>query len=432
MQAPPTKPRHHLLSLNAWKTQLVFWFGAILVGLVTVGLTYGSEAAGAIFKQIQQQYPLLPYLLTPLGLAALAWITQRFFHGAERSGIPQIKAALDPHTHTTALLGLRIVVGKILVSLGGIFCGASVGMGGPSIHIGASLMAYMGRFAHFGPHYLERGLILAGSSAGFAAIFCAPLAGIVFAIEEMGRSLEEKTSGIILTAVILAGVTSLALLGNYAFFEHQATSLESGRAWLAIPLCGVVTGLLGGLFSQCLIQGTQWFRKIPALTPVRLALLCGIVLAILADFSQGLSTGTGYQETKQILLASESMNPWYPLTRMLANIATYFSGIPAGIFVPSISTGAGFGANLAEWFPLAPASAMILLGMVGYFSGMLQSPMTAFVLVMEMTNSHDLLLPLMATAFIASSTSRLICPVALYKALTEFYLPPPKSDTPTT
>jgi H+/Cl- antiporter ClcA len=106
---------------------------------------------------------------------------------------------------------------------------------------------------------------------------------------------------------------------------------------------------------------------------------------------------------------------------MLATIATFFSGIPSGIFVPSIATGAGLGANLANWFPIAPTSVIILLSITAYFAGMLQSPLTSFVVVLEMTHSHDLSIPLMAAAFLASGTSKLINPQPLYRALCNAY-----------
>jgi H+/Cl- antiporter ClcA len=122
------------------------------------------------------------------------------------------------------------------------------------------------------------------------------------------------------------------------------------------------------------------------------------------------------------------MDPFFPFYKMLATCATFFSGIPSGIFVPSIATGAGFGANLANWFPVAPASAMILLTMTAYFSGMLQSPLTSFVIVMEMTGSHEILIPLMATAFFATGTSKLINPVPLYRALCDSYIQPAIPD----
>ena len=417
-----------LFSLSLWKTHLVFWLGAILVGLATIALTLGSERASELFKTLHQEYLLYSFIFTPVCLTLLAWVTIRFFPGAERSGVPQVKAALQPNQsdNERPLLGLRISAGKLLLSIGGILSGASVGLGGPAIHIGASLMSYFGRFANFAPHYLEKGLIIAGSSAGFAAIFSAPLAGIVFAIEEMSRSLEEKTSGLILTAVIFAGATALIIQGQYVYFSDRSMSFPWGTAWLIIPLCGIFTGLMGGLFSLAILKGGQILESLSYLSPLKIAFICGIIIAILNYFTGGSTAGTGYQEAKDYLLHAETMPPEYPFMRILATLATFFIGIPAGIFVPSLSIGAGLGANLAELVPIAPLSVVILLGMTGYFAGMLQAPLTSFVIIMEMTNSHELLLPMMATAFIANGTSKLVCPLALYEGLTQHYL---KSDT---
>jgi H+/Cl- antiporter ClcA len=422
MLTPEKQPS--LLSLTVLKTHLVFWLGAVFVGLASVALTMGSEYMSDLFRALYKDFSLYSFIFTPVCLTFLAWVTITFFPGSERSGVPQVKAAMlsSQANNSSPFLSIRIVIGKLLISIAGVFSGASVGLGGPAIHIGAALMTYFGRFANFAPHYLERGLILAGSSAGFAAIFSAPLAGIVFAIEEMGRSLEEKTSGLILTAVIFAGATALIILGQYVFFSDQSISFPWGKAWLIIPICGIATGLMGGLFSLILLKGGSVLKAIPHLSPLRIAFVCGIIIAILNYFSGGLTAGTGYQETKTYLLHAEHMPAEYPLMRMLANIATFFVGIPAGIFVPSLSVGAGIGANLAEWIPIAPMSVVILLGMTGYFAGMLQSPLTAFVIIMEMTNSHELLLPMMATAFIANGTSKLICPLSLYQGLTETYL----------
>jgi H+/Cl- antiporter ClcA len=141
----------------------------------------------------------------------------------------------------------------------------------------------------------------------------------------------------------------------------------------------------------------------------------------LGFFSNGYTFGTGYQETKAILEGNTLTHPLYPFFKMLATCFTVFSGIPAGIFVPSIAAGAGLGVNLAHWFPVAQEGAMILLTMSAYFSGMLRSPITAFVIVMEMTNSHEIMIPLMTTAFIAAGTSKMFNPVPLYRALSDSY-----------
>ncbi len=423
-----TQASESLFSLTAWKQRLVFWIGAIFVGLLIVAMTLLSEWAGETYRSISIQYPWFNFIIAPLGLSLTAWITFRFFPGCERSGIPQVKTALEIKGNLddrNRLISLKIALGKMLLPIMGLLSGASVGFGGPAVHVGASFMASLGKAVKFPPHYMERGLILAGSAAGFAAMFSAPLAGIIFAIEEMGRALEEKISSLVLTAIVFSGVTAYAILDNYIFFNDKSFIMPWSQSWLAVPLCGIVGGFLGGVFSKILIRGGRFINR-TRLPIALIAFACGGVIAILGYYSNGDSFGTGYSQAKAILTHSGDMDPFFPLYKMLATCATFFSGIPSGIFVPSIATGAGFGVNLAHWFPVAPASAMILLTMTAYFSGMLQSPLTSFVIVMEMTGSHEILIPLMATAFFATGTSKLINPLPLYRALCNAYQTPKK------
>lgn len=417
-----------LFSITAWKQRLVFWVGAIFVGLLIVAMTLLSEWAGETYREISKQYFWFNFIIAPIGLSLTAWITFRFFPGSERSGIPQVKTALEITGNLddrNRLISLKIALGKMLLPIMGLLSGASVGFGGPAVHVGASLMASLGKAVKFPPHYMEKGLILAGSAAGFAAMFSAPLAGIIFAIEEMGRALEEKISSLVLTAIIFSGVTAYALLNNYIFFSDKSFIMPWSQSWIAVPLCGIVGGFLGGVFSKIIISGGRFLNR-TGLPIVIIAFACGGIIAILGYYSNGDSFGTGYSQAKAILTNTEDMDPFFPLYKMLATCATFFSGIPSGIFVPSIATGAGFGVNLATWFPVAPVSAMILLTITAYFSGMLQSPLTSFVIVMEMTGSHEILIPLMATAFFATGTSKLINPVPLYRALCNSYIQPAK------
>lgn len=421
-----------LFSVAGWKQRLVFWLGAILVGLLIVTMTLFSEWVGETYRSIALRYPWFNFVIAPLGLSLTAWLTFRFFPGSERSGIPQVKTALEITTNLderSKLISLRITAGKILLPIMGLFSGASVGFGGPAVQVGASVMASLGKAVKFPSHYLEKGLILAGSAAGFAAMFSTPLTGIVFAIEELGRAMEERISSLVLTAIIFAGITAYVLLDSYIFLQDKSLLMPWGRDWLAIPLCGIAGGLSGGLFSKIIVSGGNLLSRSRSRMPmVFIAFLCGIVIAILGYHSGGQTFGTGYQETQAILEDYHGMDPWFPLLKMLATCATFFSGIPSGIFVPSITVGSGVGANLATWLPLAPPMAMILLSIAAYFSGMLQSPITSFVMVMEMTDNQEILIPLMATAFIAAGTSRLMNPRPLYRALCDAYIPSTRQD----
>lgn len=420
------------LSANPWKHRLVFWLGAIIIGLSIASMTLLSEWVAAIFRRTSADYFWFKFVAPPFGLTLTAWLTFRFFPGSQGSGVPQVKTALEiPYTlsERTKLVSLRIAIGKAFLPILGLLSGASVGFCGPATHVGASIMVSLGKVAKFPTLYMSKGLLLAGSAAGFAAIFSAPLAGIFFAIEEMGRTLEERISTLVLTAIIFSGITAYSILHYSIYFTDSPLDLPWGDEWLAIPFCGIIGGLLGGLFSRIVVAGHHLMNRF-RLPYIPVAFACGCIIALIGFVSEGETFGTGYQMAKNIMYGSAPMDPLLPVYKMLATCATFFSGIPGGIFVPSIATGAGFGANLANWFPIAPASVMIMLTITAYFSGMLQSPLTSFALILEITNNHEISIPIMAAAFIASGVSKLMNPQPLYRALCDAFLQylPEKTD----
>jgi H+/Cl- antiporter ClcA len=324
------------------------------------------------------------------------------------------------------VLSLRIAFGKFIVTLLGLCCGASIGREGPTVQIGAAIMHALGRKLRLPRLNLDRALILAGGAAGVAAAFNTPLAGVVFAIEELSPSFEARTSGTVLTAVIIAGITTLALMGNYAYFGHTAVELDFGRGWLSVMLCGVGGGLSGGLFSAALIRAAHGlpggFGRIARRWPIVFVACCGVALAVIGIVSGGQTYGTGYAQARGLVEGTGAPGPWFIVLKFLATAISYISGIPGGIFAPSLSIGAGLGAWLAAFIPSAPAGAVVLLGMVGYFSGVVQAPITATIIVMEMTDNQRLTIPLMATAFLAFGVSRLVCRRPIYGALARRFL----------
>ena len=412
------RSRRVLFHPKAWRIRLFFWISAILVGMVAALFAIGSEHADHGFHFILQHYEWASLVITPLGLVLIAWLTRRFFPGSQGSGIPQTIAAMQMQAKSS-VLSIRIAIGKVVLTLMGLACGASIGREGPTVHIGASLMYALGRYAKYTPRYMDNGVILAGGAAGIAAAFNTPLAGIVFAIEELSRSFEQRNSGVILLAVVIAGVTASVLLGHYHYFGTFDVIMPDYAAWLAVPICGIAGGLLGGLFSQGLISGSRRLHNTIVKYPYRLAMVCGLIIAITGLLTQTSIHGTGYDAARDIINSggSADFDAWYPFAKMLATTASYLSGIPGGIFAPSLATGAGIGADLGHWFPVAPLSVMIMLGMVGYFSGVVQSPITAFVIVMEMTNNQSMMLAVIATSLIGTGASRLVCPEPIYRTL---------------
>jgi len=302
-----------------------------------------------------------------------------------------------------------------------LLCGASIGREGPTVQVGASIMFAVGKLS---PRQ-QSGLILAGASAGVAAAFNTPLAGIVFGIEEMSRAFEEKTSALLIGAIIAAGLVSLALVGDYTYFGTTSVHLDHA-GWLAVPVCGVTGGLLGGLFSRILIEFGRGLPGFAGRTikryPVWFAMLCGIGVALCGLASHDTIYGTGYAQVKPLLTHGAPVPESFGLLKLTATALASVSGIPGGIFSPSLAIGAGIGFNLSAIFPSTPIAALILLGMVSYFAGVVQAPITAFVIVTEMTNDHAMVVPLMAAAFIGRAASRVLCREGVYHALSKNFL----------
>ena len=417
-----------LLSPRLWMRRLVYWLGALLVALMAIGFASGADVAQGVFQKIIAVNPLLVVVLAPGGLALSVVLTRRLFPGAQGSGIPQVIAALHmiDGLAIRRILSWRIAVGKVALTLLGLACGASIGREGPTVQVGATIMFGLGRMLHLPQLQMERALVLAGGAAGIAGAFNTPLAGIVFAIEELSHSFETRTSGTVLTAVIVAGIATLALIGNYSYFGVTSVQLNVGAGWLAVLLCSLAGGLAGGLFSRLLIAGAYGLPRAAGQLilrhPMLFAALCGLVLAGLGWLSDGTTYGTGYDQARQLVEGHASLPGSFPLLKFLATVVSYLSGIPGGIFAPSLAVGAGLGQALAPLLPGAPSNAVVLLGMVGYFSGVVQAPITATVIVMEMTDNQNMTIPLMATSMLAFGVSRLVCRRALYGALARRYL----------
>jgi H+/Cl- antiporter ClcA len=269
-----------------------------------------------------------------------------------------------------------------------------------------------------------RGLILAGSAAGIAAAFNTPLAGIVFAIEEMSRAYQARTNGLVLFAVILAGLASLAVAGNYTYFGvTHVTAAFPGDVPLVIA-CGVIGGAFGAMFSIATLWITRTVRQWRAGTALTrmfvVAGSAGLLVAIVGVAFGGATFGTGYAQARGAIEGTP-LPPLYFLGKFVASLASTVSGIPGGLFAPSLAVGAGLGSTLGTIFG-ANVSLAAVLGMAGYFAGVVQAPMTAFVIILEMTGNHGNAVPLMAASMLGYGTARLITPEPLYHALSRLFL----------
>lgn len=417
--------RFGLVSRQIWIERAVIWLAAAVTGLVVVFFTFLTEHAIAFFNTLSGRFMWLPLVLCPCAGFFISWATRRFFVGAEGSGIPQVIAAIRddlPLGQRGLFVSLKIVVGKIFLGVAGLAAGFSAGREGPSVQVGASVMYAFRRFLPHCDVKVGRYLILAGGAAGIAAAFNTPLAGVMFAIEELGKRFEEKTNGVLVSAIVLSGLISISLQGNYVYFGRlEVDSVDYKILW-PLLLCALTCGLAGGVFSKILIMGSRptsgviWsFRKAH---PYWWAAICGLVIALLGVFTNGAPHGSGYVFTQATLDGDISLAWYYAPVKFVATVFTFLSGIPGGIFAPSLAIGAGIGSNLMGMFDYTMALPVYALCMAGFLAAVTQAPLTSFIIVMEMIDGHAMVISLMAISMIASLISRMFGR-PLYSALAE-------------
>ncbi|MGN6111421.1 MAG: chloride channel protein [Luteimonas sp.] len=410
-----------LLSGAGWKRRAALWGGAVAVALAAILFAKASDLAFSLFRRLLAISPYWAFAATPVVFATLAWATGRGLQATRGSGIPQVIAALQtPRDWANRHLSMRVAAAKMALTVGGLLGGASIGREGPTVHVGAAIMRAVGaRFGFAGDRQSAR-FLLAGGAAGIAAAFNTPLAGVVFAIEELSGAFEHRFSGTLLTAVIVGGIVSLAVLGNYTYFGSMSGSLPLGRGWLAVLACGTLCGLAGGLFSRLLLaagsSGHRWAHWRQR-HPVVVAAACGLLLAVMGTWVSAGAFGTGYEQARTLLQGEGHVGPAFGALKFAANLVSYAAGIPGGLFSPALAVGAGLGDNLSALLPGVEPTAVVLLGMCGYLAGVTQAPLTSAVITMEMTDNNGMLLPILATVLLARGASALVCRQPVYKAL---------------
>ena len=284
------------------------WLAAAAVGAAAVAFAKIADFAQLGLRRLLGISTAIPWLLAPLGFCAIAWLTRRYFKGAEGSGIPQTIFAIRADSGEIGERFLRpaVVIGRVVLAGAALLCGGSIGREGPTVHVGAVIVHSVSRWMPKGRMPGQRhAMVLAGGAAGVAAAFNTPLAGIVFAIEELSRSFEERASGTTLTTVILAGIVAIALVGDYTYFgQPQVTAHAASITWQVL-LIAAMCGLGGGVFSRLTLASVNYLpwglQRLRMERPALFAGLCGLGVAALGTASGALTYGTGYEEARSIL-----------------------------------------------------------------------------------------------------------------------------------
>ena len=412
--------REEFSSGSRWMDRAVVLVYAIMTGLVVVGFTLLAEAASEGFHALSDWGTYgywLPLLWTPSLTVGILWWTRRYVPGAQGSGIPQVVLALDDDTSPAQrhwLVSLRLSVHKVGLVAGGLLAGLSIGREGPTVQVGAGVMQHAQRWLSPRAGIDSHDLMVAGAAAGIAAAFNTPLGGVIFALEQLSRRRSMSHSSLVIVSIVLSGLVAVSIFGNLSYFgELRVQHLGWNILWpgLVVALCA---GLAGGLFSRLLVASARGLpgrlSQLRAQFPLRFAAGCGFAVALIGLVSERHTAGAGYAPTRALLEAQGELPALYTTLKFCATWLSAWSGVPGGVFAPSLAIGAGLGSDVALWMGMSAEAAipLIAIGMVGFLAATTQGPITAFIIVMEMVSGHGMVLSLMATALLSSAIARLL------------------------
>jgi len=389
-----------------------FWVGSLVVGLVAVGYArlFALAEKGTVY--IVHRHLWLLFIVTPACFLLAWWLVRQFAPYSRGSGIPQVMAAIELavpkyNDRVNKLLSLRIICIKILSSLVMVFGGGVIGREGPTIQIAGSIFRKVNEWLpSWWPKISKRNMIMTGAAAGLAAAFNTPLGGIVFAVEELTRTHISYFKTALFTAVIIAGLTAQGLQGPYLYLGYPDISQLPGTVFLGVVIVAILTGLAGSLMAKWMLGLFKWkagFRF--TWQHILYVTGCALVIAALAFFIDEKVLGSGKDLMTTALFTANKHVAWYmPLLRIAGPIFSFTTGASGGVFAPALSAGASIGSLLSGWMHLSAngSNLLILSGMVGFLTGITRTPFTAAILVLEMTDRHNVIFHLMLAGMVAS------------------------------
>jgi CIC family chloride channel protein len=349
-------------------------------------------------------------LIIIMGLAGLivGWLVSRWAIEAKGTGIPEVMEAAALHG---GRIRPRVAPAKMLASSITIGFGGSAGSIGPIVQIGASIGSWLGQIMRLSNDQV-RTLLACGAAAGVAATFNAPIAGAIFALEVILGRFSTRHFGAVVISAVSADVIGRFALGDQPVFVVPAYTLSSFRELPIYVILALVSAVLAVLFIHLLHGLGSWFEGMkvhPAIVAAIGMVLTAIIIAPLPD-RQVLGSGLafiGEAISRDFSLSLGLMAAFFVL-KILATSLTLGSGNSGGVFAPSLFLGAVlgglFGTLAHSLFPgvVEHPGAYAIVGMAAFFAGATRAPITALLLVFEMSNDYKLILPLMLATVIST------------------------------
>lgn len=416
---------------------LPYLIAATFVGVMAVFYAklflYAEEWASDIYGHD----PFVAFAMAPSLFFAAWWIVEKYAPAAGGSGIPQLMAAaeiagdrdLERQGRVRALLGYRVFVTKIVSSLACVLGGGAIGREGPTLQLAGSTFYLTNRLlkrtlSRYVPTAGLQSMIITGGAAGLAAAFNTPLGGIVYAVEELAKVHLSFFRTSLIQAVIVSGIVAQLFLGSYLYLglPNVITPPWSMMGW--VVLAGALIGLCGALAGKALFSIGRFRSSLSKRRHRGLfAIACGLLFAGLFYVTGPVSLGSGKHVLLTLLFAKEPAQWYAPFSRFAGNLLAYGTGAAGGVFAPALATGATLGSLFSNLASQIDANVLILIGMIAFLTGVTRTPFTSFVLVLEMTDRHSVIFPMMIGAMSAHAAASLVDPESLYEKVMRSYLP---------
>jgi len=401
-------------------------------GLAAVGFRWLVTAATLLFTGTKDYSasaghpanPWIPWLggafviIAPaVGGLLYGPLVDRFAREARGHGVPEVMYAV---TKRGGRIPGKVALVKALASAITIGSGGSVGREGPIVQIGSALGSTLARVMRM-PESRVRTLVACGAAGGIAATFNAPIAGVFFALELLLRDFAATSFGVVMLASITASIVGRSMLGDRPFLTLPAFTVANPSQFVLFAVLGLFAGLVGVGFTKVLYaiedfcdwawRGPEWLR------PVVGGLLLGLLLFALPQMY-----GVGYPVLEKGVMGGYTLGVLIILLvgKIIATSLTIGIGGSGGVFAPSLFIGAMLGAAFGDVVGVLSPSlagqtgAFALVGMGAVFAGATRAPITAGIILFELTGEYSIILPLLLAIIVATGTSRLLTHDTIY------------------
>lgn len=399
---------------------LVGFIGSVFELLVEQGeiyieLFFDYAKTGGIFM-------ILISFLIIITMSLIAWALVHYVAPeASGSGVPQIEGTLlhEQPIFWKRLLGVKFLGGVLALSSKMV-----LGREGPTIQIGGNLAEMLSEFFNLKQHRRDA-LIAAGAAAGLATAFNAPLAGVVFIIEEMRNAFNFSFTNFKMVAIccVAATIVNRFIMGSQPAIEMAVFHLPTLSSLVAFFGFGVIVGFAGIVFNYTLMKSISFTAKLNTKWQVIYVVFVSVLVGVLLYFFPG-GVGGGYS----IIERSLSLRPTFVVLEVLIVIRffmtmlCYSTRVPGGIFAPMLALGTLIGLSFSYLFEMVFGQMLhpgmfAVAGMGGLFSAAVRAPITGIILVVEMTHNYYLILPLMVTCLTSTTVVQLFNNPPIYTQL---------------